>query len=205
MVYLRAGCAGPRVTPMRAFNSERPHICDELGGRMSNGAGGYTPLLQLLGEIGKAQDAGATVAALAMVYIGLDTMALLTCPVGQQSQTRADFISWVDKYLKADAASEYQYEGIDMYAARCAVLHSYGSVAALHSGTNPPRKFGYTDNGPHKKDDAERFALISVAVLIHDFSKAMESFIKEMRTDPELKRRIDSRIGSLFFTSLVGH
>jgi hypothetical protein len=140
-----------------------------------------------------------------MVYVGLDTMALLACPVGKQSQSRADFIAWVDKYLSADTGSEYQYEGIDVYAARCAVLHSYGSVAALHSGANPPRKFGYTDNGPHRKDDTERFALISVAVLIHDFSRAMETFINEIRNDSELKRRVDSRIHSLFFMSLLNH
>jgi len=60
---------------------------------MGNGAGGYAPLIQLLGEIGKAWNAGATAAALAMVYVGLDTMALLACPVGQQSQTRSDFIA----------------------------------------------------------------------------------------------------------------
>jgi len=170
---------------------------------MTNGAGGYTPLVQILGEIGKAWDADATVASLAMLYVALDTMVLLACPVGQQSQTRADFIAWVDKYLKADATSEYQYEGIDVYAARCAVLHSYGSVAALHAGKQPPRKFGYTDNGPHRKDEAERFVLISVAVLIHDFSKAMERFIAEMQSNSDLKQRVDSRMASLFLTSLL--
>jgi hypothetical protein len=170
---------------------------------MTNAAGGYTPLIQLLSEISKAQDAGATVAALAMIYVGIDTMALLSCPVGQDSQTRSDFIGWVDRYLKADPASEYEYEGIDVYAARCAVLHSYGSVAALHSGSNPPRKFGYTDNGPHRKDEAAKFVLVSVAVLIHDFSKAMETFVSVIKNDPELKRRVDSRIKSLLLTSLL--
>lgn len=170
---------------------------------MSSGTGGYTPLIQLLREISKAQDAGATVAALAMVYIGIDTMALLACPIGQQDQKNTDFIDWVDKYLKADVASEYQYEGIDVYAARCAVLHSYGSSALLHRRINPPRKFGYADNGPHKKDDEERFVLISVAVLIHDFFKSMETFMAEVATNSDLKHRVDSRIGSLFLTSLV--
>jgi hypothetical protein len=170
---------------------------------MTNGAGSYTPLIQLLGEISKAQDAGATVASLAMVYVGIDTMALLSCPVGLDSQTRTDFIRWVDRYLKADPTSEYQYEGVDVYAARCAVLHSYGSVAALHGSSSPPRKFGYTDNGPHRKDDVARFALISVAVLIHDFSKAMETFVSAIKDDPELKRRVDSRIQSLLLTSLL--
>jgi hypothetical protein len=171
---------------------------------MTNGAGGYTPLIQLLHEVGKAWDAGAIVAALAMVYVGIDTLALLSCPSGQQSQTRADFIAWVDKYLKADPSSEYEYEGDDVYAARCAVLHSYGSVALMHSGSNPPRKFGYTDNGPHRKDDTERFVLVSVAVLIHDFSKALADFVDAMKTDAALKGRVDSRMASLFFTSLIG-
>jgi hypothetical protein len=173
------------------------------GGIMSNEARGYASLNQLLKEIGVAWDAGASVAALAMVYVGIDTMALLACPEGQKCQTRDDFIAWVDKYLKADAASKYQHEGIDVYAARCAVLHSYGSIASLHSRTNPPRKFGYTDNGPHKKDDTERFALISIAVLIFDFSKAVDKYLNEITSDSELKRRVDSRMGSLFFTSLL--
>lgn len=171
---------------------------------MSNGAGGYTPLIQLVHEISTAQDAGATVAALAMVYIGIDTMALLASPLGQKNQTRFDFIAWVNQYLKSDPASEYQYEGADVYAARCAVLHSYGSVAAMHEGSNPPRKFGYVDSGPHKKDGLARFVLISVASLIHDFGKAMEAFVSDLRTDPDLKHRVDSRIGSLFFTTLIG-
>jgi len=170
---------------------------------MTNGAGGYTPLIQLLHEIGKAWDAEAHVAALAMIYVGLDTMALLSCPLGQLSQTRSDFIAWVSKYLTAEGTSEYQYEGIDVYAARCAVLHSYGSTAALHLGDNPPRKFGYADNGPHRKDEAERFVLISIAVLFHDFSKAMAKFVEDIKTDTDLKRRVDSRMSSLFFANLI--
>jgi len=149
---------------------------------MTGGAGGYSSLPQLVNEIGRAFDAQAPVAALGLVYVAIDTMALLSCPVGQQAQRRADFIAWVDRYLKADAASEYQYEGADVYAARWALLHSYGSVASMHGGPNPPRKFGYMDNCPHKKDDESRFVLISIAVLIHDFAKAMEAFVNQLRT-----------------------
>ena len=59
--------------------------------KMSNGASGYTPFIQLLDEIGRARDAGAIVAALAMVYVGIDTMAMLSCPVGQQSSPSISF------------------------------------------------------------------------------------------------------------------
>lgn len=156
-------------------------------------------------RFGKAQDADAPVAALALVYVAIDTMAFLACPLGQDQQTRADFIGWVDQYLKAEAGSEYQYEGIDVYAARCAALHSYGSVAAVHSSAHPPRKFGYADHGPHRTDEAERFFLVSIAVLTRDLGRAMEAFMSAARSDPELKRRIDSRVTSLFFTKLIQH
>ena len=59
------------------------------------------------------------------------------------------------------------------------------------------------DNGPHRKDDAERFALISIAVLIHDFSKAVERFLGDILSDAELKRRVDSRIPGLLLCNLL--
>jgi hypothetical protein len=163
-------------------------------------AGGYTAILQLSREISTAQDSGAFWAALAMVYVGIDTMALLACPPGQTEQTKKDFILWVDKYLRADPASDYQYEGADVYAARCALLHSYGSIARDHRGANPPRQFGYTDNGPHRKDDTARVAIISVAVLIYDFYRALDAFMGAMRTDPELRKQVDSRVHNLLFS-----
>jgi hypothetical protein len=170
----------------------------QQAGDFVSSSAGYTPLVQLVGEISKSFNAGATVSALAMIFIGLDTMALLACPLGQSSQKRSDFIAWVDKYLKADRESEYQYEGIDLYAARCAALHTYGSISDLHRGSNPPRTFGYIDNGPHLHDVANRFVLISIAMLAHDFSKAGQQFFADLASDPDLKSRIDSRIGALF-------
>ena len=167
---------------------------------MSGGTGGYAPLIQLLQEIGKAQGAGANVAALALVYIGIDTMTLLSCPAGKQSTTRLDFVAWVDKYLKADRSSAYQYEGGDVYAARFAVL---GGAPAIQGGP-APRKFVYADSGPHKKNDADGAVQINVATLVVDFSKAMQAFIADTATDAELKKRVDSRIGTLFFTNILG-
>ena len=124
------GRAGVRVVIQRPLDGE---------------AGSYTALLNISGEISRAWNSGAFVAALAMVYVGIDTMALLACPLGQPEQTKKDFILWVDKYLRADPASDYQYEGADVYAARCALL------------------------GPHRKDETASFALISIAVLIQIF------------------------------------
>jgi hypothetical protein len=117
-----------------------------------------------------------------------------------------DFVFFRDAFIDGGRAvfGEGEAEGADrLYAAQCAVLHSCGSVAALHAVENPSRKFGYTDNGPHRKNEAERFVLISVAVLLHDFSRAMESFLAEIMRAPDLKKQVDCRMPSLFFASLL--
>jgi hypothetical protein len=163
-------------------------------------AGSYTALLNISREISTAWNSGAFAAALAMVYVGIDTMALLACPLGQAEQTKKDFIVWVNEYLRADPASDYQYEGADVYAARCALLHSYGSVAKDHRGAKPPRQFGYIDLGPHRKDETARFALISIAVLIQDYLRGAEAFVQAWGKDPDLKKRVDSRVHNLLLS-----
>ncbi|MFM0202205.1 hypothetical protein PQR53_20305 [Paraburkholderia fungorum] len=164
---------------------------------------GYRPILNLLEQAHKALDAGATVAAIAMVYIGIDTMAWLALPIGQNTQTRTDFCNWVDAYLKVDATQPYQYVGLDVYAARCAVLHQFATVAELHRRDNPPTKFGYLDNGPHQTDGGD-LVLISAAMLIRDFSHAVARFTRAPQADADLKARIDSRVLELLNTTPIG-
>ena len=163
---------------------------------------GYQPILELYREISKAQDADALLAALAMVFVGIDTMAWLALPLGKTSVGRVDFCSWVDAYLKTDASQPYHYVGIDMYAARCALLHSYGSLSDLHKKPNPPKTFGYLDNGPHRADGSP-LVLISIAVLIRDFGGALNTFLQSALHDADLKARIDSRIEALVATMPV--
>ena len=169
------------------------------------GAGGYAAFVQLTREIRTAHESGANLAAMAMVYVGIDTMALLACPLGKTEQSKEDFIQWVDTYLRVQPPSDYQYEGADVYAARCALLHSYGGVAKDHRGASPPRMFGYTSNGPHVKDEAVRFVNISIAILIDDFYRALVAFGEAMLTDPELKRRVDSRVRNLLLSRNIAH
>ncbi|RDK04476.1 hypothetical protein [Paraburkholderia lacunae] len=164
---------------------------------------GYAPILNLLNQVRIAQDAGATIAALTMVYVGIDTMAWLALPVGQAQQGRSDFYRWVDTYLKADATQPYQYDGRDVYAARCAVLHQFSTIVELHRQKNPPKKFGYLDNGPHRTDGGD-LVLISVAMLVRDYFHAATRFMTAVQDDAELKARLDSRMEELLNTTPIG-
>jgi hypothetical protein len=163
---------------------------------------GYTPILNLLDQARRAQAAGLTIPALAMVYVGIDTMAWLSLPVERDKQGRQDFYRWVDTYLKADADQPYQYVGRDVYAARCAVLHQFATIAELHRQNDPPKKFGYLDNGPHRTDGGD-LVLISVAMLVRDYCHAAARFMEAARNDVDLKARIDSRVLELLNTTPI--
>src|SRR6476660_2093445 len=104
----------------------------------SAGAESYVAILELSAEISRAWNVDAFTAAVALAYVGIDTMALLSCPLGQAEQTKNDFLAWVDTYLQADSASDYQYEAADLYPARCGLPHSYGSLAKDHRKSRPP-------------------------------------------------------------------
>jgi hypothetical protein len=162
----------------------------------------YQPIMDLYQEACTAQDAGALVAALSMVFVGIDTMAWLSLPASQLDVKRDDFCRWVNAYLKAESQQPYQYVGIDLYAARCAILHHYGTRAALHAGANPPKEFGYMDNGPHRTDGSN-MVLISIAVLVHDFGRAIGNFLEVALKDAALKALIDGRMRKLVNTMTV--
>ena len=70
-------------------------------------------------------------------------LANLAMPLGKQKVSRKDFKEWVDKYLEAHPDQPYQYRGKDVYAARCAFIHTYGADTALHEEDPDIIKFIY--------------------------------------------------------------
>lgn len=159
-------------------------------------------VFDLLNEIIRCQKADATVAAIAMIYVFVDTMAFLSMPTGQTTQTRKDFISWVDNYLKANPAQPYQYRGLDVYAARCSLLHAFSAEAEAHRKDPSIHRYSYTDNGPHAYDPKEPTGLviISVALLIHDLCTATELFFGDWSRDQALRTRVANRLPALYNT-----
>lgn len=165
---------------------------------------GYQPIIDILQEIKKAFAADALMASLAMIFVGIDAMAWLSLPKDRNSVKGDDFCNWVDTYFKSDPEESYQYAGIDLYAARCAMLHTYGSLSNLHVRSSPPKTFGYLDNGSHQTDGSQN-VLISIGLLIEDFRMALEIFLSAVLKDADLKARIDKRIPALVTMWPVRH
>lgn len=156
----------------------------------------------LIAEIKRCQDAGATTAAVVMAFICMDTMAFLSLPAGKDKQVRADFITWVDAYLKGHKEQSYQYRGLDVYGARCALLHAFGSEADYHQQYPDAKRFGYHDGGKHAYDPTvdEHLVLIGVASFLNDVLHAVEAFCEACKADQDLRARVESRLPKILAT-----
>ncbi|HKW53850.1 MAG TPA: hypothetical protein VJO12_09170 [Stellaceae bacterium] len=165
----------------------------------ANASSPLNAILGIIKEITTCEKAGATSAAIILTYVGIDVMAYLSMPAGQTSQTRSDFINWVNKYLKADSQQVYQYDGKDVYGARCAMIHTYAVEADYHQKNAEVKQFGYHDGGRHGYDPNVNadLVIIGVASLADDFKKAVMSFFDDLRTDAGMRARVAARLPKL--------
>ncbi len=157
-------------------------------------------LPDIVAQIKRCEAAGATMAALTMAYVCIDTMAFLSMPTNQRSQTRSDFITWVNTYLEGHPDQPYQYDGTDVYAARCSVLHAFGAEADLHRRDPNIRKFIYHNGGMHAFNPqvSATVVIIGVASFLNDVVIAVESFMKACEADAALRSRVEARLPTVF-------
>jgi hypothetical protein len=159
-------------------------------------------LTGLVEQIKKCESAGATMPAVAMAYVAIDVLAYLGLPNNRETQGRADFIEWVDKYLKGHHTQPYQYRGIDVYGARCAVLHAFSAEADFHKKNEQAKVFAYHDGGQHTYNAAEneRLVIVGTASLINDVILGIGSFLENCKADKDLSARVLRRLPNLLAT-----
>ena len=147
-------------------------------------------------ELKRCDECDLTTASIAMAFICIDTMANLNRPKGKNRVTRTDFIEWVDTYLEGHPDQPYKYRGKDVYAARCAFLHTYGSEAELHKEDPKIVKFAYHDGGEHKYNPNidESLVLIGTKSFVNDVLIAVKDFLDKCKNDLSLRQRVEERL-----------
>ncbi len=68
---------------------------------MADSEKNWKSIIDLVSELKRCDEYGITTASLAMAYICIDTIANLARPINKPKVTRADFIEFVDTFLKA--------------------------------------------------------------------------------------------------------
>ena len=153
----------------------------------------------------------APTAAILLTYSAIDAMSYLSMPlhkydkkkklyIDKHDVERDDFIAWVEKYMKTDEKQPYQYQGIDLYGARCSVVHNYGVESKL-SRNKKCKIFAYAANSlKHFYDPAKHteMVVLGVELFIRDFCDAVAKFLADIATDSKLQQQVESRLPKLF-------
>ena len=116
---------------------------------------------------------------------GIDALAFINAPVGQESVTGADFIAWADRYIHLDGI----LTGRELYSARCGLVHTYG-VESRMTREDGVRQIGYftRDGKPHDvrfdPTISDTLVMVSVEGLIEAFFRGIDRSLTEVFGDP---------------------
>jgi len=115
--------------------------------------------------------------AVKLIFSAIDTMAYLNMPANQKDVGRKDFVSWVERYIKFPCKE--QLTGLDLYGARCAMLHTYGARSKLSRG-GKCRMVCYMDKGIteiRSKPLVKDLVIVSVPALADSFFRGIDEFL----------------------------
>jgi len=133
--------------------------------------------------------------AVILILSGIDSMAYLNMPESQEDVTKTDFISWVDQYIKFPCKEKIT--GLDLYGARCAMLHSYGVVSKL-SREGKCRVVGYMSESipeiRYNPSVSKDFVLVSVPALAEAFYKGIDRFLVNLFSNSDKAKVAEERL-----------
>jgi len=114
----------------------------------------------------------------------MDTMAYLDMPSDQQDVKKTDFVRWAERYIRFP--SPEQLTGLELYGARCAMLHRY-SVASRLSREGQCRQIAYMDKSvPEVRSNpaiSTDLVLVSVPGLAQAFFDGVDTFLIDLFSD----------------------
>lgn len=147
----------------------------------------------IVGEVIKAYKSEMYRGSVILLYSAIDSMAFLNMPVGQTDVTRQDFINWVDSYLQTNNGTKYP--ALDLYAARCAMLHTYGTQSAISRQGHAKQIFyKLTSDGGHIIDEKHGMYGLELNDFINDFNRAVLNFLSDLESNENLRNRVSERL-----------
>ena len=123
-------------------------------------------------------------AAVTLIYSGMDAMAFLNMPPKQTDVTGDDFIKWAERYIRFPC--QEQLSGLDLYGARCSVLHAHGIKSKL-SRQGRCRMIGYSDHMvpevSYRPNVSRELVMVSIRALADAFFSGVDRFLVDLFSD----------------------
>ena len=162
-------------------------------------------LVELLTSISNCLRAKHSLPALILIYSGIDILANLSRPKGKEKGTHKDYCKWCEKYILPNTQDIY-CDSIDLYAARCAVVHSYGYKTEL-TNLGKARIMAYawgdkTAKGMKVITDLTQFkdsvSHLHINKLAEGFALGIDKFFEDIKNDPEMDKLVKKRAKDFF-------
>jgi hypothetical protein len=143
-------------------------------------------------------DEQCLVSAVALIYSCVDSVSALTRDDPAQDTSINEFTTWVERYLLPN--SSLRCNAIDIYAARCGVLHNYGHDSRKRrEGKALPLVYEWRD-GPKADADVplpKKAEVIVVEELELALTKALNAFLEDVDECADLAKRVNTNLQEL--------
>jgi hypothetical protein len=140
--------------------------------------------------------------ALVLIYCGIDVLANLSRPAQNAEVTRSDFVNWAERYMECEKS--LGLSGLDLYAARCGILHTYTMDSRLSAMGRARRViYAWGDRNPDEPMKLLRLlnlpeVMVKIETLFSAFVLGIEAFGKALDDDPNLEALVQTRGRKLF-------
>jgi hypothetical protein len=141
-------------------------------------------------------------AVVTLTLSGMDTMAYLGMPAGKQDVARSDFVDWVEQYIRF--AGPHQLSGLDLYGARCGVLHAYRTASRLsREGKCRQVIYKFQRGGQSVDYNPEvdpSVVIVSIEALAKALFAGIDRFLVDLFKDKTRGALADQRFRGMFHT-----
>lgn len=168
---------------------------------------------EMLAAAKRCIELGQVVPSLVLMYSQIDALAW-SCAEESRGKVKANFVSWTETWLLPHLRQHVpNLDGIDLYAARCGVLHTLTSVSDLSVGGHA-KSLGYARGTADaaamneqvaraRPDVAADFIMVHLDWLHAALSAAYAALQEAAQADGTLRQRLE-RAGSHQFVRFRG-
>ena len=136
-----------------------------------------------------------------LLMSAIDIASGIERPREKLDTDREDFIAWADRYLTL-SGPEYTLRGVDLYAARCGLLHGYTAQAKLIR-QGKAVMLGWLDDmlPPVRANEDQSLVLASLAALFVAFNHGLADSVGRINRSEELALVVNERLAFMFQAS----
>lgn len=139
-------------------------------------------------------------AAIILTFSGIDMMAYLGMPANRMEAGKAGFADWCNRYMQFEGP--HQVTGLDLYGARCGIVHSYGAVSKLsREGKCRNVVYRFQRRGPpivFRPEVDPTLVIVSVEALAIAFFSGVDRFLVDLFSNKSRAVLAESRFKGMY-------